>query len=63
MRERRYGRLNESEEWETIRRTLSERTNLTQSQLDELGEVEGDSMDLVELVMSLEEKYKIDFRF
>jgi len=46
-------------EWELVRRTLSEKTDLTQRMLVALGELEGDSLDFVEIVMSLEEKYKI----
>jgi len=41
---------------------LAEKTDLTHRQLQEMGEIEVDSLDFVELVMGLEEKYKIKIR-
>jgi acyl carrier protein len=38
---------------------LAEKTDLNQRQLQEIGETEADSLDCVELVMALEEKYRI----
>ncbi|MFY9731979.1 MAG: phosphopantetheine-binding protein [Candidatus Acidiferrales bacterium] len=51
--------LNETPEWKRLRRILAEQTDLDQRALRELGECEADSMDFVELVMGLEEKYEI----
>ena len=51
--------INERPEWKRLRRILAERTDLDQRALQELGECESDSIDFVELVMGLEEKYKI----
>ena len=49
-------------EWKVIRGILAEKTDLTHRQLQEMGEIEVDSLDFVELVMGLEEKYKIKIR-
>lgn len=57
--ERAFGRLKERKEWGVIRRALSDKTPLTPVQIDEIGELEGDSLDLVELIMELEDKYKL----
>jgi acyl carrier protein len=55
--------LNELQEWAIIRQTLAERTHLTAEQLEQIGQAEGDSLDLVELLMGLEESFKIKFPF
>lgn len=54
--------LNELPEWRIIRRVLSEKTDLTQNQLIDLAETEVDSLDVVELVMSIEETYGTKLR-
>ena len=51
--------INEWPEWKRIRPILAEKTDLNQRQLQEIGEMEADSLDCVELVMALEEKYRI----
>ncbi|MGB9243362.1 MAG: hypothetical protein WCC03_08425 [Candidatus Acidiferrales bacterium] len=51
--------MNERPEWKRLRRILAEETDLDQRTLQELGEREADSLDFVDLVMGLEEKYRI----
>lgn len=51
--------INERPEWKHIRTVLADKTDLNQRQLQEIGETEGDSLDFVELVMALEEKYNV----
>lgn len=53
-----HTRLNSQPEWEFLRQALLEKTGLTEAQLAEIGEIEGDSLDLVEIVMAFEEKYQ-----
>jgi acyl carrier protein len=50
--------MNERSEWKAIRRSSAENTDLNQRDLEEMGQVQGDSLDFAELVMALEEKYK-----
>jgi acyl carrier protein len=51
--------INQIPEWKIVRGILAEKTDLNHRQLQEMGEIEVDSLDFVELVMGLEEKYKI----
>jgi acyl carrier protein len=47
-------------EWETIRRSLKEQLRLPEWELERIGDMTvGDSLDLVETVMGLEECFKI----
>jgi acyl carrier protein len=51
--------INEWSEWKGIRSILAEKADLNQRQLQEIGEIEADSLDFVEVVMAFEDKYKI----
>jgi acyl carrier protein len=44
-------------DWEEVRKTLDEELGLSESQIREIGEQEGDSLDLVETSMVLEEAF------
>jgi len=47
-------------EWKTIRRSLKEQLRLPEWELERIGDMTvGDSLDLVEAVMALEESFKI----
>jgi acyl carrier protein len=53
--------LNEVPEWKEIQRVLAVQAGMSENQLEEIGAVEADSLDIVELMMALEEKYKVKF--
>jgi len=53
--------LNEVPEWKEIQRVLAVQAGMSENQLEEIGAVEADSLDIVELMMTLEEKYKVKF--
>ena len=40
---------------------LAVQAGMSENQLEEIGAVEADSLDIVELMMALEEKYKVKF--
>lgn len=44
-------------DWEEVRKILDEELGLSESQIREIGEQEGDSLDLVEASMVLEEAF------
>ena len=47
-------------EWEIIRRSLKEQLRLPEWELERIGDMMvGDSLDLVEVTMALEERFKI----
>jgi len=55
MRESR--KFKDLKDWEEVRKTLDEELGLSESQIREIGEQEGDSLDLVETSMALEEAF------
>ncbi len=44
-------------DWEEARKNLAEELGMDEKQIAALGEVEGDSLDLVETTMALEEAF------
>ena len=44
-------------DWEEIRKNLAEELGMDEEQIAPIGEVEGDSLDLVETSMALEEAF------
>jgi acyl carrier protein len=51
--------LKEIPEWDGIRHALAEQGQMTESQLRQVEEIEGESLYAVELIIGLEEKYKV----
>jgi acyl carrier protein len=50
-------KFREFPDWEEIRTNLAEELGLDEEQIAAIGEVEGDSLDLVETSMALEEAF------
>ena len=50
-------RFRDLPDWEEVRKNLAEKLGVDQEQIAAIGEVEGDSLDLVEASMALEETF------
>jgi len=50
-------KFKESPHWEDVRKILAEEVGFSGSQIHEIGEREGDSFDLVETSLALEEAF------
>jgi acyl carrier protein len=48
-------------DWEEVRRILAEELGFSESRIREIGRQEGDSLDLVETSMALEEAFGSNF--
>jgi acyl carrier protein len=44
-------------DWEEVRKSLAEELGMDEGEIELIGEVEGDSLDLVETAMALEEAF------
>jgi acyl carrier protein len=66
LRTRQFRKLEEISEWHSVRQTLMEKLSLDELQMRQIeAEIESkpfDSLDFVELVMSLEERFGISIR-
>jgi acyl carrier protein len=50
-------RFRDLPDWEEVRKNLAEELGMDEEQIAAIGEVEGDSLDLVEASMALEEAF------
>jgi acyl carrier protein len=49
--------IKDTPDWPALRKTIAEKVGKSEAEIDELAERVGDSLDLVEFVMALEEAF------
>jgi len=54
---RQIKRFRDLPDWEEVRKSLAEELGMDEGEIEVIGEVEGDSLDLVETAMALEETF------